>query len=166
MTDTSPGLVVHEVTGRDRDWMLERLRERWGASATIVAAGRRHDLRELPALVALLDGDRAGIATYRVEGDECELVTLDAFAERRGVGSALLEAVAALARERGCRRLWLITTNDNLEALRFYQRRGLRLVAVRRDAVAQARRLKPEIPPDGADGIPILDEIELELRLR
>jgi ribosomal protein S18 acetylase RimI-like enzyme len=93
-------------------------------------------------------------------------VTLDAFAERRGVGSALLEDVASLARRRRCRRLWLITTNDNLNALRFYQRRGLRLVAVRPGAVVEARKLKPEIPTMGAEGIPIRDEIELELALR
>jgi GNAT superfamily N-acetyltransferase len=146
--------------------MMGRLRESWGESATVVAAGRRHDLAELPAFVALLDGDPAGIATYRIEGDECELVTLDAFAERRGVGSALLEDVASLARRRRCRRLWLITTNDNLNALRFYQRRGLRLVAVRPGAVVEARKLKPEIPTMGAEGIPIRDEIELELALR
>jgi GNAT superfamily N-acetyltransferase len=96
---------VREADNCDRDWMLERLRERWGESATIVAAGRRHDLSELPALVALSDGDPVGVATYQLDGDQCELVTLDAFAERRGVGPALLDGVAALARARGCRRL-------------------------------------------------------------
>jgi GNAT superfamily N-acetyltransferase len=113
----------------------------------------------------LLCDDPVGIATYRVEGDECELVTLDALVQRRGVGSALLERVAAEARSRSCRRLWLITTNDNLNALGFYQRRGLRLVALRRDAIAEARKLKPEISAVGAQGIPIRDEIELELAL-
>jgi ribosomal protein S18 acetylase RimI-like enzyme len=85
--------------------------------------------------------------------------------QRRGVGSALLERVAAEARSRSCRRLWLITTNDNLNALGFYQRRGLRLVALRRDAIAEARKLKPEISAVGAQGIPIRDDIELELAL-
>lgn len=113
----------------------------------------------------LLCDDPVGIATYRVEGDECELVTLDALVQRRGVGSALLERVAAEARSRSCRRLWLITTNDNLNALGFYQRRGLRLVALRRDAIAEARKLKPEISAVGAQGIPIRDDIELELAL-
>jgi GNAT superfamily N-acetyltransferase len=146
--------------------MLERLRQSWGQSATVVAAGRRHDLAKLPALVALLDEEPVGIATYLVDGDGCELVTLDAFVRRCGVGSALLEGVVAEARKRRCRRLWLITTNDNLNALRFYQRRGLQLVALRRGAVARARELKPEIPAVGAEGIVIQDEIELELALR
>lgn len=87
------------------------------------------------------------------------------FIERRGVGSALLEGIARLAREYQCQRLWLITTNDNVHALRFYQRRGLRLVALRPDSVAQARDLKPEIPAIGLEGIPIRDELELELAL-
>ena len=84
----------------------------------------------------------------------------------RGIGSTLLEGVANEARRRGCRRLWLITTNDNLNAIRFYQRRGLRLVAVHAGAVDDARRLKPSIPLVGEDGIPIRDELEFELELR
>jgi GNAT superfamily N-acetyltransferase len=166
MAPRSSRLVVRGADSGDRDWMLERLRDRWGQSATIVVAGRRHDLGKLPAFVALLERDPAGIATYQIKAVECELVTLDAFVEGRGVGSALLEAVAARARRHRCRRLWLVTTNDSLSALRFYQRRGLRLVALRRDAVAEARTLKPEIPAMGDEGIPIRDEIELELALR
>ena len=166
MTPRPPRLLLRDAESGDRDWMMRRLCASWGESATAVAGGRRHDLAELPACVALLDGEPAGIVTYRIEGDECELVTLDSFAERRGVGSALLERVVSLARRRRCRRLWPITTNDNLNALRFYQRRGLRLVSVRPDAVVEARKLKPEIPAMGAEGIPIRDEIELELELR
>jgi ribosomal protein S18 acetylase RimI-like enzyme len=93
------------------------------------------------------------------------LVTLDAFTEGQGIGSALLDAVTDEARRQGCRRLWLITTNDNLHALRFYQRRELRLVSVHRDAVDDARQLKPSIPLVGEYGIPLHDELELELPL-
>ena len=69
------------------------------------------------------------------------------------------------AREAGCGRVWLITTNDNLRALRFYQRRGFRLVAVHPDALERSRELKPSIPEIGLDGIPLRDELELELTL-
>jgi len=80
-----------------------------------------------------------------------------------GAGTALIEAVGQLARQQGCTRLWVITTNDNVDALRFYQRRGFCLVAVHRGAVDRSRaRLKPEIPAVGAYGIPLRDEIELE----
>jgi hypothetical protein len=71
----------------------------------------------------------------------------------------------AQARRRGCQRLWLVTTNDNLRALGFYQRRGFHPRALRAGAVAQARRLKPAIPEHSPDGIPIRDELELELEL-
>lgn len=74
----------------------------------------------------------------------------------------LLDALLEAARRGGCRRLWLITTNDNLNALRFYQRRGWRLVAVHAGAVDEARKVKPQISVIGEDGIPIHDEIELE----
>ena len=106
-----------------------------------------------------------GLATYRVAGGECELVSLDAVHHWQGIGSALLTGVANEARRHGCRRLWLTTTNDNLNAIRFYQRRGLRLVDVHPGAVDDARRLKPSIPLVGEHGIPIRDELELELEL-
>jgi ribosomal protein S18 acetylase RimI-like enzyme len=65
----------------------------------------------------------------------------------------------------GCVRLWLITTNDNLHALGFYQKSGFRLVALHPDAVAESRRLKPSIPEVGLDTIPLRDEIELTVNL-
>jgi RimJ/RimL family protein N-acetyltransferase len=100
-----------------------------------------------------------------VAGGACELVSLDSLREGQGIGSALLAGVADEAGRRGCHRLWLITTNDNLDAIRFYQRRGMRLVAVHRGGVDEARRLKPSIPLMGEHGIPIHDELEFELVL-
>ena len=84
---------------------------------------------------------------------------LASFVEKIGIGSALIDSVKRVAWLQGCRRIWLITTNDNTPALRFYQRRGFSLVAVYRNAIAGSRKLKPEIPLAGVDGIPIRDEI-------
>lgn len=107
----------------------------------------------------------AGFITYNIVEKSCEIVTINSYRERIGVGSALIEAVKQAALSEGCKRLWLITTNDNLHALRFYQKRGFELVAVYRNALAEARKLKPEIPLTGMDDIPLRDEIELELPL-
>lgn len=117
----------------------------------------------LPGFLAAWDGESAGVVTYHLEGDACEIVTLDSLRPGQGIGTALIEAVRAVAAEAGCRRLWLITTNDNLHALGFYQKRGFRLVAIHAGAVDQARKLKPAIPRLGSDGIPIRDELELEI---
>jgi GNAT superfamily N-acetyltransferase len=119
----------------------------------------------LPGFVAELDGATAGLLTYDIAGDSCEVVTIDAVETRRGVGSALLRAAGKAARSAGCRRLWLITTNDNVAALRFYLRNGMRLVAVHLDALERSRELKPSIPTHADDGTPLRDEWELELSL-
>jgi GNAT superfamily N-acetyltransferase len=131
----------------------------------VVSRGVAHELQELSVLVALDDASLVGVATYIVGGDECELVTLNAFERSRGIGGALLEAVAREARDTGCHRLCLTTTNDNLTAQRFYQSRGLRLAATHRGMVDDARRLKPSIPVVGEHGIVIHDELEFELLL-
>jgi ribosomal protein S18 acetylase RimI-like enzyme len=102
-----------------------------------------------------------GVATYVLEGAAAEIVTLDSFHEGHGIGSDLIEAVADAAREAGARELFVMTTNDNLRALRLYQRRGFHLRELRAGAVERARLLKPSIPMLGNDGIPIRDEIDL-----
>jgi GNAT superfamily N-acetyltransferase len=148
----------------ERAWLEHQLTESWG-STTVVSRGRVHDASRLSALVAVQGGELVGLATFALADAECELVTLDALLQRTGVGSALLARVVQHAAEHGCRRVWLITTNDNIEAIRFYQRRGMRLIAVHPGAVDEARRLKPSIAVRGEHGIPIHDELEFELRL-
>ena len=156
-------MTVRPLGDGDHEWAVAKLRELWGDG--VVSRGRMHDPAELPGFLAEEDGQPAGLLTYRIDGGDCEVVTINAFPRGAGAGTALMEAVAAAARDAGCRRVWLITTNDNLRALRFYQRRGFRLSALHRDALARSRELKPSIPEIGLDGIPLRDELELELRL-
>jgi N-acetylglutamate synthase-like GNAT family acetyltransferase len=115
--------------------------------------------------VAEEDGQLLGALTFLHERDAIEIVTLDSVIENRGAGAAPLGAVAARARADVVRRLFLVTTNDNIYAIRFYQKRGWDMAALHRDAVAAARLLKPEIPATGEDGIPIRHEIEFDLIL-
>jgi ribosomal protein S18 acetylase RimI-like enzyme len=106
------------------------------------------------------------LATFEFSSGDCQVLTLNAFEKGRGIGSRLLDGVTRQARDAGCRRLWLLTSNDNLDAIRFYQRRGLRLVVVYPGAIDEERRnLKSEIPRVGCYGIPIRDELEFELIL-
>jgi len=138
--------------------------EHWGD--TVARRGESIPIDGLPGFVAWIGSERAGIVTYAVRGDACEVVTLHSYRPRRGVGSALMDAARAAAVAAGCRRLWLITTNDNVDALRFYQRRGFRLAKLHPGAVDDSRaRLKPGIPKLGDHGIPLRDELELELEL-
>jgi ribosomal protein S18 acetylase RimI-like enzyme len=135
-------------------------------SLRVARLGRVEAPLEHPALLAVEDARVIGVLTYVLSGEACEVLTLHVEDRRRGLGTVLLEAAAEIARRAGATRLWLITTNDNLDALRFYQRRGLRLAALHAAAVDDARaRLKPEIPPIGEYGIPLRDELELELPL-
>jgi ribosomal protein S18 acetylase RimI-like enzyme len=158
-------IEVRPLRESDRPWAVRIEAESW-AEPVVARLGEIVDPTELPGFVAVLDGERAGLASYAVRGDECELVTLRSLREGRGVGRALLDAVRNAAIEAGCVRLWLITTNDNLRALELYQRWGMEIVAFHRHAVTDARRrLKPTIPERGAHGIPIAHELELELRL-
>lgn len=162
--ETTATLATRPGTPADQPWIREQLTRRWG-SCHIVTRGQVHNAVLLPALLAELAGRRVGLATYHPAGEECELVTLDSFLPGRGVGAQLIAAVKGAALAAGCRRLWLITTNDNLNALRFYQKQGFVLAALYPNAIAQSRQLKPEIPLIGEEGIPIRDELLLTIPL-
>jgi GNAT superfamily N-acetyltransferase len=153
----SGGWRVREATDADRPALHGFLSERH--SAVVARLGRIVNALDHPALVAETeDGAIAGLLTYITAGDQCEILTLHTATQWTGAGTALIEAV-----ERKARRLWVLTTNDNVDALRFYQRRGFRLKELHPGAVDESRRrLKPEIPETGEYGIPIRDEIVLE----
>ena len=171
---------IRPLERADREWVAHFLDDRWGTT-TIVSRGKMRYGHLLEGLIALRqdeetaeaeDGEtsetppeRIGLLTIEYDSKECEILTLDSLVESQGIGSALLDSLEERAREAGLQRLWLVTTNDNLPALKFWQKRGYELVAVHRNAIAAARRVKPQIPIMGLDGIPIRDEIELEKRL-
>jgi hypothetical protein len=140
-------LTIRPLGPADRTWLHAFVTDRWG-SEIVVARGRVMRPEEHPGFVAEDGNQRLGLVTYHIGDGECEIVTIDSVVE---------------ARAAGCRRVWLITTNDNLNALRFYQGRGFRLVAVHSGAMDASRRMKPEISEVGHFGIPVRDELELEL---
>lgn len=159
--DTS-AIQIHTITDDDRTW-VRQVYGSWGADF-VVTRGRKVFADQTEGIYATgPDGRRIGLLTYEIVGDQCEVVTLDAFAKFQGIGTLLMERMREIAKERGCKRLWLITTNDNLDAIRFYHRRGLVIAAVHVDAIAYSRQLKPTIALVGAYGIPIRDEIEFEM---
>jgi GNAT superfamily N-acetyltransferase len=152
-------MTVHVASGHGRALAISRLAASWGDP--IIVRGREW---RFDACLILAEGEIEGAAAISfVEWPTAELVAIEAFIRGRGVGAALLAAVVAACE--GCRILRLATTNDNLSAIGFYERRGFRLTAIRPGAVDAARERKPSIPLIGESGIEIRDEIDLELTL-
>ena len=145
---------------------LPRLRqfwvEHWDGEEMVVHG----EVFRLDQLDGFVTEDWQGLVTFYAFDAECEIVSLDSLREGQGLGTKLLNAVVDEARKQNCKRVFLSTTNDNLHGLRFYQKRGFELVAVHRGAVNESRKIKPSIPLTGNDGIPIRDEIELEMNLQ
>ncbi len=145
------------------DWLDERLggrrQARRGEVVDVLEAGL--------GFVAERQSELVGLLTYQVDEDAVELSALVADPKHDGIGSALLEALDAAVRAADRDWIWVVTSNDNLDALRFYQRRGFRIGEVRVGAVDRARlSIKPSIAGVGAYGIPLRDEFELVRDLR
>lgn len=156
---------VIALSDAHREIVDATIRDAW-SGPLIVSRGRIIDTSANPGFVVVDDTERVrAFVTYEIRNDEAEITTLYSMDRRRGYATALLESVAALAREQGLRRVWLITTNDNSGAIGFYERRGFDRVAVHVGAVDRSRELKPSIPLLGTDGIPIRDECEFQIIL-
>ena len=158
-----PSVTVRTMTAEDADW-ADRLLSGYQATRMTARLGELLDPLELPGLVAEVGGSPVGLLTYQVEGDQMEALTMHAQASGHGAGSALLAAAVVEARHAKARRLWLVTTNDNLSAIRFYLRRGMHVARVHEGAVDRDRQLKPEMARvNGENGIPMRDLVEFEL---
>ena len=155
---------LRPVDSNDVEEVATFMLQNWG-SRRVVSRGRMYYPEKLPGFIATIEGKLVGLLTYEIRNTECEVVTINSVSEKLGIGSGLLEAVRKMAVSARCKRLWLITTNDNLQALRFYQKRGFRLATLYPNQIEKSRLLKPEIPLKGIDGIPLRDEIELEIPL-
>lgn len=164
MSDCAAVVSIRPICPADRPLIKQFLEQQWGADA-MALHGQLVVPSELAGFSAANQSEIVGLITYIIANNECEIVSLNSLIPGIGIGSQLVAAVREAAAAMGCDRLWLLTTNDNLAALEFYQKRGFVLVSVHRNAVAAARKLKPTIPLIGYNGIPIRDEIELEMPL-
>jgi len=135
----------------------------WG-SIHVAAHHELFDLRELPCFIAVSDKQEViGYCYYRITDNECEIMAIESVVKNNGVGSVLINATVATAKNENCERIYVNTSNDNTHALRFYQRRGFAMCAVRWNELDYLRTIKPTIPLTGDDDIPLQHEIELEV---
>jgi len=153
--------IIEPITKDHRDFVNTQIAESWGGPF-VVSRGDLHDTRSQPGFIARENGENIGYILYDFADNDCEITVVESLRQNRGVGRALIEAVVVQAKKANCRRVWLVTTNDNTLAIRFYQRIGFVLRAVHFDAIKQARKIKPQIPLLGNDDIPIAHEFEFE----
>ena len=154
-----PEIRIRPIAEGDRPMLAWLVAELWG-SEIVAVHGSSLRPAELGGFIAERSQRLVGLLTYQLVGNVLEIVTLNAIDRRAGIGTMLIEAAVSKARRFGCGEVRLTTTNDNVDALRFYQRRGFRLAEVRPGADNQARQQKPEIPRVGDYGIPLHDEID------
>ena len=151
---------LDKITEKNRDAVIDLIGRLWH-STVMVVRGESVDMSAAEGFVILDGQDIVGLVTYRVSGGDCEILSLDSLKEGVGIGTRLVDEVERTALASCCRRIILITTNDNTHALRFYQRRGFDIIGFYRNALDRSRHIKPSIPLTGCDGIPIRHEIEL-----
>lgn len=154
-------MEYRRITKENRNQINRFIAEQW-LSTEMVIRGKIVDMTTVDGLVVYDNDKIVALLTYVVDGDVCEITSLDSLMEGQGIGSSLIDRMLQIAEEYHCTRIRVITTNDNIHALRFYQKRGFDLVCIYRNALDISRQLKPQIPLTGENDIPLRHEIELE----
>lgn len=156
-------MVTHceRLNSANRELVNAFIREHW-YTTTMVIRGKQIDMIQTEGFFLREEESIAGLLTYLIYDNVLEITSLDSLRENQGIGSALVDMAVREAKDRGLQKIVLITTNDNINAIRFYQKRGFDMARLFRNAVDDARKLKPEIPLIGENGIPLHHEIEFE----
>jgi len=157
-------MSIRKITDSDLEWVKNFFIENWG-SDFIISRGKIHKPENLEGFIAEEAGEKVGLVMVNIENDELEMVSIDSLKPNKGIGGMLVKEVISFAKSKNLKRVWLITANDNLNALKFYQKKGFHLVKIYPNAIAESRKIKPQIPEIGENGIPLRDEIELEIVL-
>ena len=155
---------INEISSKDSSLVASFIAESWGSPMSI-SRGRMVDTSKLPGFICKKDNQIVGLLTYHIDNKDCEIVTLNSQIKNIGLATQLINKVIEKAKSLDCKRVWLITTNDNTYAIRFYQKRGFEWVGFYRNSMEESRKLKPEIPELGDDNISIKHEIEFEIKL-
>ncbi len=154
-----------ELQDEDRAEVATFIEQHW-YSQMVMSRGRSFHPHKESGFIERRDGQIVGLLTYTSNGDALEILTLNVTLMGKGIGSSLMLNAIEKARKLDYKRIWLTTTNANLRAIGFYQRLGFRMIAIDVGAVDEARKIKPQIPETGERGIPIHDEVVLELAIQ
>ena len=157
-------MELYRIDQKNRKSVDDFIMKHW-FTLDMVVHGEKINLGNADGFYASEDNRIVGLITYRIANNEMEIMSLDSLNEKKGIGTSLLDKVVQNARDVGCSRVMLITTNDNLSALQFYQKRGFDIIRLHHNAVEESRKIKPQIPLIGSNGIPIKHEIELEMKI-
>ena len=157
-------MECERINSLNRNLVNTFIKEHW-YTTTMIIRGRVIDMTKTEGFY-FSDGENIiDLITYIVYDNILEITSLDSLQENQGIGSKLIETVIHEAKERKVQKIVLITTNDNINAIRFYQKRGFDMAHLFRNALDISRELKPEIPLIGENSIPLRHEIEFELSI-
>lgn len=157
-------IVIRLLEPGEKTWVSSVLTNLFGSSR-LVTKGKTYEGTEQPGFVAVQNNRNVGIVLYTKIEEEIEILTINSLHPGKGIGTKLLDAIKEKAKSEGVKKLTVITTNDNTNAMHFYQKRGFVFTALYVNALEKSRQLKPEIPEIGIDGIALRDELELEYKL-
>lgn len=158
-------MEIKIISSENRQVINDFIISHW-FSTDMVVKGQVFDMTSMDGFVMYDEETIIGLATYRIKDNECEIMSLDSLREKQGIGTVLINKVIEAAAKEKCTKVKLITTNDNLNAMRFYQKRGFDMVHLYHNALNISRKLKPSIPMLGDYDIPLRHELEFEMDLK
>ncbi len=156
---------IRKLEVKDKNLVFEFLQKEWGDTVIVLREGEIFALKDEEGFVIFDNNKIIGLLTFRISHERCEILSLDSKIENQGIGSALIDKAKEYAKLKNCSVLHVITTNNNLRAIGFYQKRGFHLTKLYINAMDIVRKIKSGVPFVGDNNIPLRDELEFEINI-
>ena len=155
-------ITVRRAYDEEREDILEICRYFWDETE-FYCFDQTIDISQCINLLAVIEGEVAGLLSYRKKDDILVIVVLNVYPEFQGQGIAriLLNEVMDQGRKQDCKKIIISTTNDDLPALYLYQKMGFQFSEILPGVIAEHHG--EEI--GGFAGLPVRDEIRMEQAL-
>lgn len=152
--------IVHigDLCSIEKDSIMAKIKTNWG-STSIVYSGMVYDLNTLKGIALKNNDIIVSILFYQVINKELNIILLESFVKRKGFGRIILQKIKEISKGNKYKRIIVTTTNDNIDAIKFYQLNEFDIIEVKFNAVDLSRKIKPEIPSVGNYGIKIKHEL-------
>ena len=105
-------------------WLIDEFIINHWFTTKMIVRGKEIDMTDTDGFYVIERDEIVALITYIIYDESMEIMSLDSLNENKGIGTLLLEQVIEEAKKIGCKKIVLITTNDNIRGLEFYQRRG------------------------------------------
>lgn len=91
--------MIKHINSENKVKVISFFNEHWGSSEMVISSGI-YRCENLDGFIFEENDQIVGLITYVIKGNEIEIISLDSILEGKGIGTALIEKVENVAKQK------------------------------------------------------------------